>query len=212
MGKVEYEGLHLICFGCGQFGHRKDACSLNIPNATAAATNVDSNVSRQGPTHEEGSSDAGFGPWMIVQRKGHRPVKDTPGKEKVKADGEGSESWTRFDDVSGAGRDSRNRYNPLNVVPLDSGDKAKEPLSTVGNVKSAARWEWVPKKQGGIKIVSKSALKKGQKDKKKVGEAGSSKPINVDPKRLENLVGELSSIILPKEGFSAGLGAASPNF
>lgn len=23
---VEYEGLHLICFGCGKYGHRKDNC------------------------------------------------------------------------------------------------------------------------------------------------------------------------------------------
>lgn len=25
---VEYEGLGLICFGCGRYGHRKDECSL----------------------------------------------------------------------------------------------------------------------------------------------------------------------------------------
>ncbi|QHO23347.1 uncharacterized protein DS421_12g362720 [Arachis hypogaea] len=25
--KVEYEGLHLICFGCGRYGHRIELCS-----------------------------------------------------------------------------------------------------------------------------------------------------------------------------------------
>lgn len=29
---VEYEGLHMICFGCGKFGHRKDACDDQGPN------------------------------------------------------------------------------------------------------------------------------------------------------------------------------------
>jgi predicted metal-binding protein len=24
--KIVYEGLHLICFHCGQYGHRKEAC------------------------------------------------------------------------------------------------------------------------------------------------------------------------------------------
>lgn len=25
---VEYEGLHLVCFGCGCYGHKKDECPL----------------------------------------------------------------------------------------------------------------------------------------------------------------------------------------
>lgn len=28
--KVEYEGLHLICFDCGRYGHRKEECNLNV--------------------------------------------------------------------------------------------------------------------------------------------------------------------------------------
>lgn len=24
--KFEYEGLHLICFGCGKYGHKRDVC------------------------------------------------------------------------------------------------------------------------------------------------------------------------------------------
>lgn len=30
--KIEYEGLHLVCFDCGVYGHRKDECSLNQGN------------------------------------------------------------------------------------------------------------------------------------------------------------------------------------
>ncbi|OMP03577.1 Endonuclease/exonuclease/phosphatase [Corchorus olitorius] len=143
------------------------------PVVVAAAANADPSVSSQAPSHVEGSSDVGFGPWMIVQRKGRRPVKDTQGKDKAKADGEGSDSRIRSNAVNGAGRDSQNRYNPLNGAPLDSGDKANEPLPKVVNksfkdVKSVAKPEWIPKKEGSFKIGSKSVVKKGQKDKKKV--------------------------------------------
>ena len=24
--RIEYEGLHFICFNCGRYGHRKDEC------------------------------------------------------------------------------------------------------------------------------------------------------------------------------------------
>ena len=27
--RLEYEGLHLVCFGCGMYGHRKDSCPLD---------------------------------------------------------------------------------------------------------------------------------------------------------------------------------------
>lgn len=27
--KLEYEGLHLICFGCGKYSHKKDVCPGN---------------------------------------------------------------------------------------------------------------------------------------------------------------------------------------
>ena len=31
VNSVQYEGLHLICFSCGKFGHRKEACSKSLP-------------------------------------------------------------------------------------------------------------------------------------------------------------------------------------
>lgn len=33
--KIEYEGLHLVCFNCGMVGHRKDGCRKNAPEANS---------------------------------------------------------------------------------------------------------------------------------------------------------------------------------
>lgn len=43
--RVEYEGLELICFLCGKFGHRKDSC----PMITTAVSDTDKVPSS--PTH-----------------------------------------------------------------------------------------------------------------------------------------------------------------
>ncbi|KAJ1428917.1 hypothetical protein SESBI_08631 [Sesbania bispinosa] len=81
---VEYEGLYLVCFGCGRYAHRKDSCplqqagdgDLNQPkecaeNITPADDGGKSHKDVQGRGRvvygEEGTNDA-FGPWMLVQK------------------------------------------------------------------------------------------------------------------------------------------------
>ena len=32
--KLEYEGIHLVCFGCSMYGHRKETCSFEILTTT----------------------------------------------------------------------------------------------------------------------------------------------------------------------------------
>lgn len=71
---VEYEGLHLVCFKCGRFGHRRDECPLEADQRTMAVTSQDGEpqnaaavVPRRAVTElREGDT---FGPWMLVQRK-----------------------------------------------------------------------------------------------------------------------------------------------
>ncbi|RYR57473.1 hypothetical protein Ahy_A05g023204 isoform D [Arachis hypogaea] len=31
--RLEYEGLHLICFNCGRYGHKHDGCPKKIKEA-----------------------------------------------------------------------------------------------------------------------------------------------------------------------------------
>ena len=35
--RLEYEGLHLVCFGCGLFGYRKETCPLVEQLTTAGS-------------------------------------------------------------------------------------------------------------------------------------------------------------------------------
>lgn len=69
---VEYEGLGLICFGCGRYGHRREACPAK---ASPSEGNVNP-VMR--PTHQKPvpepnqvSAEEFFGPWMLAKK----PVK-----------------------------------------------------------------------------------------------------------------------------------------
>lgn len=65
--KVEYEGLNLICFRCGQYGHRKEECPMIDEQVGESSGNTEKgqNTENQGIANEK---DARFGPWMIVQR------------------------------------------------------------------------------------------------------------------------------------------------
>lgn len=95
---IEYEGLHMVCFRCGIYGHAKENC----PDRLAEQEHVQE-VSQDGNgekviTGEESTAKVGpnveedkFGPWMMVQRWarqnpniGDQETKDPPkNKEKV---------------------------------------------------------------------------------------------------------------------------------
>ncbi|KAJ1422584.1 Zinc finger, CCHC-type [Sesbania bispinosa] len=86
---VEHEGLYLICFSCGKYGHRSDGCPLTVKANTEAQThqNVDGanenqkvravgNVVVDDPPAAVGGKEVNdkravndaYGPWMLVQK------------------------------------------------------------------------------------------------------------------------------------------------
>ncbi|OMO59932.1 reverse transcriptase [Corchorus capsularis] len=221
--RVEYEGLHMICFGCGQFGHRRDVCSMvSSKNSVAADCNEPSSSSAPASSPSSETIKDGFGPWMLVQRRSRRPVKETSDKGKSKV-------------VLNKELDSRNQFQSLKGVKADSREKNKEvtrekakavsveDLSNSNGVNGFGRKIWKPKKDMGKKMSSivtgsedLKAKKKGSASQSFIGndspqpysvfengkingpplgfsfKAGSSKPVNFDPKRLEDLVGSSS--------------------
>ncbi|GKU91977.1 hypothetical protein SLEP1_g5773 [Rubroshorea leprosula] len=72
---VEFEGLHKICFQCGEFGHTENYCRFKNPGKASPVGNPSSKAMIEltqtlKPNQEE--NDMTFGPWMVQQRKPRR--------------------------------------------------------------------------------------------------------------------------------------------
>ncbi|CAN1153892.1 hypothetical protein LINPERHAP2_LOCUS19690 [Linum perenne] len=90
--RVEYEGLHTICFGCGCYGHEESACpetvdaDKSLPGSTSFSNPVFNEAERG---EERPEVDEDFGPWMKVKRQSRRPggsKKPSPLPPNVSAD------------------------------------------------------------------------------------------------------------------------------
>ncbi|XP_026415757.1 uncharacterized protein LOC113311123 isoform X2 [Papaver somniferum] len=64
--KIEYEGIHLICFNCGKISHKKENCPL-LQKANDSNVGSSSQVNAGATTTKEKEGD--YGPWMLVQHK-----------------------------------------------------------------------------------------------------------------------------------------------
>ncbi|GLT92848.1 hypothetical protein SLE2022_106630 [Rubroshorea leprosula] len=88
---IEFEGLHKICFHCGEFGHAEEYCRYKNPGHSSPESNPCAKAMIEltqtlKPNSEENNMI--FGPWMVQQRKPKRrppfrrsiehPVDDTP--------------------------------------------------------------------------------------------------------------------------------------
>ncbi|CAN1132858.1 hypothetical protein LINPERHAP2_LOCUS7294 [Linum perenne] len=84
--RVEYEGLHVICFNCGIYGHNKDGC----PTLIREETNIDPTADRavfDNPFFQPGQVEVprpeleeDFGTWMLAKKNVRRKQKigDSP--------------------------------------------------------------------------------------------------------------------------------------
>lgn len=73
---IEYEGLNLICFKCGKYGHHKDNCSLQQNSECVQHLDI-SKENNEAPNHndiryttevQQKDQDNTFGSWMVVTR------------------------------------------------------------------------------------------------------------------------------------------------
>ncbi|KAL9437499.1 hypothetical protein AB3S75_023378 [Citrus x aurantiifolia] len=78
--KIEYEGLPVIRFNCGRYGHHSDACSNNKTDGKTTGdypTSQDNHRAEMAAAQESRRMEAAhfesFGPWMIASRRGRRP-------------------------------------------------------------------------------------------------------------------------------------------
>ncbi|GLT62211.1 hypothetical protein SLA2020_348650 [Shorea laevis] len=72
---VEYEGLHKICFDCGEFGHKKDNCHYSQQMTQTVETATARVYPNQGVGNERRiipeitDNCMTYGPWMVPKRK-----------------------------------------------------------------------------------------------------------------------------------------------
>ena len=85
--KVEYEGLPVICYQCGKYGHNSIACPDKQNSNRAKNGNSESIplinvvVDKDGAPAVANNSREKFGPWMVVTRK--RRTKVVVDKENI---------------------------------------------------------------------------------------------------------------------------------
>lgn len=71
---IEYEGIHMVCFNCGKFGHGKDQCPVSREaNQNLAKEPQEESLTAKKDAQSEVAAEAEgvgyYGPWMMVERK-----------------------------------------------------------------------------------------------------------------------------------------------
>ncbi|GKV27878.1 hypothetical protein SLEP1_g36998 [Rubroshorea leprosula] len=72
---VDYEGLHKICFHCGEFGHKMEFCRFKNPGKPSPVSNPNAKTMvelTQSLKPDPVDNNMVFGPWMVQQKKQRR--------------------------------------------------------------------------------------------------------------------------------------------
>ncbi|XP_038687586.1 uncharacterized protein LOC119986972 [Tripterygium wilfordii] len=83
--RIEYEGIHLVCFKCGCYGHRQDTCLLATgPEVEAHDQRPDKEDDNVHPVRKavvivnpEVTDD--YGPWMLAKSRSRRVIRKQDG-------------------------------------------------------------------------------------------------------------------------------------
>ncbi|XP_031124258.1 uncharacterized protein LOC116026974 [Ipomoea triloba] len=129
---VAYEGMHLVCFSCGLYGHRQDCCPTAPQKDPEEAAHEGTEQgqaersqqsARAPPTMGVGGFTARpYGPWMIAQRKERRQNGKQMGQGRQVAQGGLPRQLGSNDGGLSAGG---SRFSPLEN-DNDTADRAEE--------------------------------------------------------------------------------------
>jgi hypothetical protein len=161
--KVEYEGLHLLCLGCGKFGHYVEGCPEKVKNTSSASTTKDGTA--QDIAHGENEE----GPWTVVskprrQKKASKLAEDNKKGEAVtgsrfailgtnQTHQEGEISIENNEEVLDGGKEI------INTVPKVSTPRIEGEDSTRGS-------QSIKKEKSQIQDKNQGAMGKSLKDNK----------------------------------------------
>ncbi|XVF02788.1 hypothetical protein REPUB_Repub04eG0204400 [Reevesia pubescens] len=87
--RVEYEGLGMLCFECGKFGHVRDQCYMNKKEDNTTTTKGDTRTTAEESPQQQLDELSNYGPWMIATRRTRQPRADGTSKQRSQPDGQG---------------------------------------------------------------------------------------------------------------------------
>ncbi|CAN1148712.1 hypothetical protein LINPERHAP2_LOCUS16637 [Linum perenne] len=215
--RIEYEGLHTICFGCGCYGHEESSCTVAkgedvLPVATTTFSNP---VFGGADPHEQRPEvEEDFGPWMKVKRQARRtgPAKSplsTPatvvGQSKPNEKGKASNSFTILEDLEdGAdlGCPIKERSDTLERLESMEGNKENEGVfngdpSQIPSLKADPPLEKLPPKSDVAADSTRGGAKGG-----KAQTLNGAKSIRVDSAKGQIRLGQVNN--KPKDSSKPG--------
>ncbi|XP_061371286.1 uncharacterized protein LOC133313890 [Gastrolobium bilobum] len=215
---IGYEGLHMICFLCGQYGHRKDKCLLNLENMKKIEEDTGGEKHCDNPDHshvEESTKEEieksqevnGFGNWMTVQRRNNKRIVQLmrnkeiyTGKEKHGLENNGNSQSNNV---------SESKFGLLEKETEESFPNQKTDVAEeeVNNGKNAGESSQNRRSQGGRKkknSTDKSYLKQGYGTEVKEPRKQVLKNQLPDPSRDQTLKLSSKEVILVNRGSFGG--------
>ena len=143
--RIEYEGVHLICFNCGKYGHRKEACPFEVHWGVGdqggrgdgsvgeeSATPTKDQKQREEPIIKPEVTED-YGPWMMALRRlrrSHQRVAGDGNKtNKASRHGEGIQGPNIIENQAGSSHYRRESIFEALVgvdpqIVLDEGDES----------------------------------------------------------------------------------------
>lgn len=168
--KIEYEGLHFICFHCGRVGHTLDNCPTRQAHATTPENGVQTGTNQEteesARKEETGGTPEKFGEWMKVKdaRKGKR------GSSYTGTSGQSQHRESKTD----KGWTGSSRYEVLEVEDStmeveNEGIKDKQALKDITNQPVGQRGK---RGEQGVKELKTQAKQKSRVSEEKKSNRG----------------------------------------
>ncbi|CAN1286307.1 hypothetical protein LINPERPRIM_LOCUS19256 [Linum perenne] len=163
--RVEYEGLHVICFSCGCYGHQQENCpSTKGQEEEAMVTNSFENPIFQKEKEEDERPEVleEFGPWMLVKRanrRGRAVEKSSSPPAGVKILATVVENGNRFGALVG---DAEKETTDLEV-PADFDAKGGHTSSDSAHLEKE-NVDPIPRKSNGKKSTNNGSTNNGTKE------------------------------------------------
>lgn len=121
--KLQYEGLHLLCFQCGVYGHQGLNCPTPQGNQNVNAERQSSSAPPQPPLPSEAEETGNqYGPWMIARRNRRRPA------SYIAAEGDQRPTrGSRFNVLGNCAKNHVETRGSLAIIPVNT-QKRRAPM------------------------------------------------------------------------------------